>query len=143
MASEMGMIPHIAKISSEVWWAWGVHSVPNIYNQFNPNPVAAVPSLHCAYPTLEVLFVNKFFGRKIAAAYMIYPLSVWFGTMYLGEHYLFDVILGIMYGAGAFFASEYVIAKGWHKPVVRHAKKLNPFSRRKHNTSTPVKTTNV
>lgn len=142
MASEMHLIPTITKISSEVWWNWGVHSVPNLYAHFNPNPVAAIPSLHCAYPTLDLLFINKFFGKKAAIPFLIYPLSVWFGVVYLGEHYVIDVFLGILYGAGAFYASELVVAKGWHKPVVHHAKRLNPlkhFRRGKANqTGDPV-----
>lgn len=129
MASEMGMIGKITKLSTEIWWSWGVHTVPNLYAHFNPNPVAAVPSLHCAYPTLDALFVRKFFGNKAFAVFMIYPISVWFGVIYLGEHYIFDLILGIIYGAAAFYITELVIKKGWHKPVIHHAKRLNPFKR--------------
>jgi membrane-associated phospholipid phosphatase len=28
---------------------------------------------------------------------MIYPLAMWLGVVYMGEHYVFDVILGIVY----------------------------------------------
>lgn len=126
MASDMNIIPHIAKLSSTIWWNWGVHSVPTVYAQFNPNPVAAVPSLHAAYPTLDLLFVYKFFGRKAALPFAIYPISVWIGVVYLGEHYVFDVLLGIIYGTAAFYVSELVIAKGWHLPVVRRVRRLRP-----------------
>ncbi len=126
MASQMHLIPTIAKLSTTIWWTWGVHSIPTLYDHFNPNPVAAVPSLHSAYPTLQLLFINKFFGRKAALVFLIYPLSMWFGVVYLGEHYVFDVTLGIIYGASAFFASELVVAKGWHRPVLQKAKSLKP-----------------
>ena len=126
MASDMHIIPHIAKLSTLVWWGWGIHTIPTLYASFNPNPVAAVPSLHAAYPMLDLLFVYKFFGRKAAIPFAIYPISVWIGVVYLGEHYVFDVLLGIIYGTAAFYASELVVAKGWHRPVIRRAKGLRP-----------------
>jgi hypothetical protein len=139
MASEMHLIPEITKISTAVWWGWGVHSIPNIYNHFNPNPVAAVPSLHSAYPMIELLFVHKFFGRRASIPFLIYPLSIWFGVVYLGEHYVFDVILGVMYGAAAFYATELIIAKGWHRPMLHHARKLRPgwSTRKRAPVATP------
>jgi hypothetical protein len=124
MASEMGLIPKISKLSTDIWWNWGVHSIPTIYSQLNPNPVAAVPSLHCAYPTLALFFVHKLFGWKFSLPFFLYPASVWLGVVYLGEHYVIDVILGIIYAAGIFYASELVIAKGWHLRVI------NPIRRR-------------
>jgi hypothetical protein len=138
MASDMHFIPNVAKLSTTIWWTWGVHSVPNIYAHFDPNPVAAVPSLHAAYPTLDALFVYKFFGKKIAIPFLLYPISVWLGVVYLGEHYVFDVLLGITYGAAAFFASELVIAKGWHRPVVRRAARLRPGWARGRQTISAV-----
>ncbi len=126
MAGQMHFIPAVTQISTAVWWGWGVHSIPNLYAHFNPNPVAAVPSLHSAYPMLDLLFVYKFFGRKFAIPFAIYPISIWIGVVYLGEHYVFDVILGILYATAAFYASEMVIAKGWHRPVIRRVKGLRP-----------------
>jgi hypothetical protein len=126
MASEMHIIPEITKISTAVWWGWGVHNIPNIYAHFNPNPVAAVPSLHSAYPLLDLFFVHKLFGRKASIPFAIYPLSIWFGVVYLGEHYVFDVIAGILYATATFFATEYVVAKGWHRPVAHRLRRLTP-----------------
>jgi hypothetical protein len=126
MASEMHLIPEISKISSAVWWNWGVHSVPNLYAHFNPNPVAAIPSLHSAYPMLQLLFVHKFFGRKAAAIFAIYTISMWIGVVYLGEHYVVDVLLGILYGILAFSVTELVVVKGWHRPVVSRVRRFTP-----------------
>ncbi len=136
MASDLHIIPAITKLSTSVWWSWGVHSVPNIYAHFNPNPVAAVPSLHSAYPMLDLLFVYKLFGRKAAIPFAIYPLSIWFGVVYLGEHYIFDVLAGILYATGAFYATELVIARSWHRPVIDRAGRLVPkWSRKRARSS--------
>lgn len=107
MASNVGYIDPITKISSAVWWGWGIHSIPLLYSHLNPNPAAAIPSLHSAYPFLDLLFVNRLFGRRIALLFSIYPLSIWFGVVYLGEHYVIDVILGILYAYVAFHGVEY------------------------------------
>lgn len=112
MASEQGLIPTIRKISTDVWWAFGVHDFPSLYRKFAPNPVAAVPSLHAAYPFLIVLYVWKLYGWKWGLPAMLYPLSIWFGVVYLGEHYVFDVLLGILYAAVAFIAVEWFFR--WH-----------------------------
>jgi PAP2 superfamily len=126
MASDLHLTAPIAKLSTLVWWGWGVHNIPTLYAHFNPNPVAAVPSLHAAYPMLDFLFVNKLFGRKISLPFLIYPISVWVGVVYMGEHYVFDVILGVIYALGAFYASEFVIARGWHRPVVARVQSRIP-----------------
>lgn len=109
MAAEKGMILPIEKISTDVWYAFGVHNFPTLYEKFSPNLVAAVPSLHAAYPTLVALFVWRLFGKKWGALAFLYPLSMWIGVVYMGEHYVFDVILGALYAAAAFFAVPYLL----------------------------------
>jgi hypothetical protein len=112
MASQLHIIPAITKLSTAIWWGWGLHNIPTVYDHLNPNAVAAVPSLHAAYPTLDFLFVNKLFGWKFALPFLIYPVSVWVGVVYMGEHYVVDVLLGILYAGVAFWLSQ-VIARRW------------------------------
>jgi hypothetical protein len=130
MASEMGMIPHIHKISTDIWWALGVHNYPSIYREFSPNLVAAVPSLHAAYPTLITLFVWRAFGWRWGLATIWYPLSMWFGIIYMGEHYIFDALLGIAYAAAAYYATMLLFRHYGHHArrikgkTMHHARKL-------------------
>lgn len=109
MAAQNGYIPHIEKLSTDIWWAFGVHNFPTLYEKFAPNPVAAVPSLHSAYPTLVALFIWKLYGRKWGLISFIYPLSVWVGVVYMGEHYLFDVIAGATYAVVSFVVVEWLM----------------------------------
>lgn len=97
MASDKGLIEPISRVSSSVWSALGIHDFPSLYNRISPNPVAAVPSLHAAYATLLVLVVHRLFGLKWALAASIYPFMIYVGTVYQGEHYAIDAILGIFY----------------------------------------------
>ncbi len=68
----------------------------------SPNPVAAFPSLHAAYPFLAFLFAKRAFGR-IGWLMMAYTVCVWFAIVYLGEHWVVDIIGGVMYAAVAYF----------------------------------------
>lgn len=70
--------------------------LPSIYRFFGANLVAAVPSLHAAYPWLTFLFVRKYFKRT-GTLFIPYVLGVWFAIVYLGEHYVFDIIIGVLY----------------------------------------------
>jgi len=108
LASQMGDISSIHRISSDVWWALGVHDFSTLYSKFSPNEVAAVPSLHAAYPVMILLFIRRAFGWRWALAFIWYPLSMWVGVVYLGEHYVFDVLLGIVYALAAYGVTNWV-----------------------------------
>jgi membrane-associated phospholipid phosphatase len=69
----------------------------------SPNDVAAFPSLHAAYPTLAFLFARRAFGR-IGYLMIGYAACVWFAVIYLGDHYLVDVLGGILYAGVAYWA---------------------------------------
>ncbi len=109
MASNMHLITPIHHISSDVWAAFGVKNFSAYYNELSPNTVAAVPSLHAAYPLLFSLFIRKLWGNKWFCLSLIYPISIWVGVIYLGEHYFMDVALGIIYAVVSFMLSKYVL----------------------------------
>ena len=111
MAAQNGYIPHIEKLSTDIWWAFGVHNFPTLYEKFAPNPVAAVPSLHAAYPTMIVLFIWQLYGRRWGLLALFYALSVWVGVVYMGEHYVFDVLLGITYAVVSFFTVQWLMKR--------------------------------
>jgi len=121
MASQNGYIPHIEKLSTDIWFALGVHNFPTLYAKFSPNEVAAVPSLHAAYPTLVVLFIWDLYGRKWGIPALIYPLSMWFGVVYMGEHYVFDVLLGILYAVVSFFVVKWLWSRRGQRQAAHSA----------------------
>jgi membrane-associated phospholipid phosphatase len=63
------------------------------YTHFNPNEVAAVPSLHAALPMLIALILVRLAGARALPA-LLYPLLMGISLVYLGEHYVFDVLAG-------------------------------------------------
>lgn len=68
----------------------------SLYFLLNANPVAALPSLHLTYPYMILLYSIRYFGRKgwLAA---ILPVGVAFSTVYLGQHYVVDLLAGMLY----------------------------------------------
>lgn len=110
MANDKGLIEPITRVSSAVWNAFGIHDFPSVYNKISPNPVAAVPSLHAAYSMLFVLFILHFFkDYKWKYLAWIYPLLIWVGTVYQGEHYAIDAIIGIAYALFAYWAAPFIV----------------------------------
>jgi membrane-associated phospholipid phosphatase len=108
LASDQNYIPHITRISSVVWSSLGLKDFPSFYNHISPNPVAAIPSLHAAWATLIFIFVYKLFGRRWAILAAVYPILIFTGTIYQGEHYAFDVLAGILYALAGYLAAPFV-----------------------------------
>jgi membrane-associated phospholipid phosphatase len=109
MANDRSLIEPITRVSSAVWAAFGIHDFPSVYNKISPNPVAAMPSLHAAYSMLFALFITTLFKSRWRWLAWIYPLLIWVGTVYQGEHYAIDAIVGIIYAVIAFIISPYFI----------------------------------
>ncbi len=121
MASVEGYIEEpMRRVSSDIWWAMGIKDFAKLYDQLPANQVAAIPSLHSAYPLLFSLFVTGLFGLKRFWWVYIYPISMWVGVTYMGEHYVIDVILGALYAALAYLASVY--AYRWYYAPERRAR---------------------
>ena len=78
------------------------YSYTNLYN-VSSNDVAAFPSLHAAYPFLAFLFARRAFPRA-AWLMLAYTACVWFSIVYLGEHWVVDIIGAVAYALAAYFA---------------------------------------
>ena len=102
MASQEGLIARVDRI-----YLVTLDSLPQTeplafaFRHFSPNEVAAIPSLHAAVPLLIALIsvdVWRWRGLPVAVYAGLGSLSF----MYLGEHYLVDIILGWLYAVFAF-----------------------------------------
>jgi hypothetical protein len=71
------------------------------FTSLNANPVAAFPSLHAAYPFLTFLVLRRAFGRIgwLAFAYFAF---VSFTIVYTADHYVVDVLGGVIYASAAY-----------------------------------------
>ncbi len=73
------------------------------FGSVNPNPVAAFPSLHVAYPVLTFLVLRRAFGR-IGWLALGYAGIVAFSVVYTADHWVLDVIAGAAYAYVAYYA---------------------------------------
>ncbi len=102
MAADRGVLPPIDRIVPEVWGRLGVRTVQSLYEDGRlVNTVAAVPSLHAAYPALLLAFFWPA-GRWVRAGLAAYALAMAFTLIYSGEHFFADVLAGWVLVAVAF-----------------------------------------
>jgi PAP2 superfamily len=114
MASERGFLPPVHHITTILLSSTGPHvMLPTVYRYVGINLVAAVPSLHAVFPLTMALFLRKRFPRWGWAAFL-YPPVVWVGIVYLGDHYVFDIVAGIVYTIAA-----YAVTAQWERERVR------------------------
>lgn len=74
----------------------GTNFLKSFWDTFNANLFAAIPSLHGAYPCVIAFFGMKKF-RKNRYWWLIYPIGTWFSAVYLCEHYIIDLLIGLAY----------------------------------------------
>ena len=106
MAAQEGRLPYVYRTIGYMWQHVHVYPAASLFETGNGyvNDVAAVPSLHAAYPVVVMLFfwnVARPWQRVLLAAY---PLAMAFTLVYGGEHYVFDVVLGWVYAVGVYAA---------------------------------------
>jgi membrane-associated phospholipid phosphatase len=75
------------------------------------NDVAAVPSLHAAYTMLICLFLWPRISRRWRPLLAAYPIGMGLSLIYLGEHYLIDILLGWAYAVGAVYLVNWGFAR--------------------------------
>lgn len=100
MASDQGAIGESTRLIGNIWQHIGIDAAAAIWGHDGDwsNLVAAVPSLHVAFPVLILCFFwpgGRWWVRALCCAY---ALAMSFTLVYAGEHYVFDIVLGWFYG---------------------------------------------
>lgn len=104
------------------------------YADADPEPNAAMPSIHVAIPTVIACMVLRTRGWHGPLPWLAigYAATVWFGVVYLGEHWLADGAAGVALGVACYALAEYAgrpsmggaIRSGvgrWQRLARRHA----------------------
>lgn len=91
MASEQGLITPVTNIFMDVI----LSNIPGAVKALDTNPVAAMPSLHMTYPFLAFL-ICYYHNKKYAIAPFIFFLIMTFAVIYLGAHYIGDLLAGLV-----------------------------------------------
>jgi hypothetical protein len=85
---------------------------------FDDNPVAAVPSLHGAWSTLVALIIWRWRPRLWPIG-LAYALLQQFAVVYLGEHYVADLIVGDLLALGMWWLSGRLVPLAPRMPQAR------------------------
>jgi hypothetical protein len=94
LAGESVLMPSVDRIVPAVWGQLGVPTAQSIYENGDfVNPVAAMPSLHAAFPLMLLLFFWSA-GRWVRLALGLYTLAMAFTLVYGGEHFVADILAG-------------------------------------------------
>jgi membrane-associated phospholipid phosphatase len=99
LAAQHGYIDHTYRINHQVVQWLPIPKADALFQSGTrwSNDVAAVPSLHAAYAMMIALFLWPRVGSRWRPLLAIYAVGMGLSLIYLGEHYLFDVLLGWVY----------------------------------------------
>jgi membrane-associated phospholipid phosphatase len=98
-ASQNGDMPPVRRIMAEAGErVWGRLWRP-LYHSLQGNPFAAMPSLHFGTSVMAARVLSTV-GRGPAAVGWSYAATLGFGLVYLGEHYVVDLIAGLALAEG-------------------------------------------
>lgn len=98
MASLENMIPNVERITIR---ALGEMAPGGIISAFSPSPRGAMPSMHTGVPVLVLMMAFREFGWR-AWWFTIIVLGICFEIAYGAEHYIVDIIAGIIYAILAY-----------------------------------------
>ena len=95
MASDYGFIGPSDRLIGHIWGELGIYPAQSLWEKGDGlvNLVAAMPSLHAAYPVVLLLF---FWGAGwwVRAGLALYSLMMGFTLVYGAEHWVIDILLG-------------------------------------------------
>ena len=86
------LLPPIARVVGDVYQRF----LPELYGTFDTNPVAAMPSLHAAFPSVCAIVGWRALGRGAGVGVWVYAAAAMAAAVYLGEHYAVDIIAGLI-----------------------------------------------
>lgn len=103
LAGQLGEIAPVDRIVPTVWDRLGVSVASDLFETGDGliNYVAAMPSLHAAYPAMLLCFFWQD-GKWWRIGLGLYTLAMGFTLVYGGEHFVADILLGWLYAVIAF-----------------------------------------
>ena len=102
LASQRGELLATHRIVRELWDHLGRHDIASAFSGSSvlANDVAAIPSLHAAYPMMIAAFFWRQCGGWARAGLALYTVAMTVALVYSAEHYVVDIVFGWIY-AGA------------------------------------------
>jgi PAP2 superfamily len=113
LAAQHGLIPpvqHVLKQTLHDLHLTVLASVDGDPRRYNV--VAAVPSLHVAWPVIGLLVIRAYgLPRFVFLVQLTQLVGVLFAVVYMGEHYVADAIAGAAYAIVAFWIVQFALGE--------------------------------
>ena len=87
-------MPPVRRIMAEAGERFWRRLWQPLYHSLQGNPFAAMPSLHFGTSVMAARILSQV-GPRQAALGWVYALTLGFGLVYLGEHYVVDLLAGL------------------------------------------------
>lgn len=99
LASQRGDLAPTHRLVREIWDHLGYHTMAGFFSGTNvyANDVAAIPSLHAAYPLMYAAFFWEESRPAVRAMLALYTVVMAVVLVYSAEHYVLDIALGWLY----------------------------------------------
>ena len=100
MTGQAGMHAPVDRIVHGMWQEVGVERAARVWEPSSAtasnysNPIAALPSMHAAFP-MFILIMLSGIRRWLTALLCVYVVTMGISLVYAGEHFAFDVLLGL------------------------------------------------
>jgi membrane-associated phospholipid phosphatase len=98
-AGSNGSMPPVRRIMAEAGERFWRRLWNPLYHSLQGNPFAAMPSLHFGTSVMAARILSQV-GPRHAALGWLYALLLGFGLVYLGEHYVIDLMAGLALAEG-------------------------------------------
>jgi membrane-associated phospholipid phosphatase len=102
MAARDGLTAPVARLSAR-GWTWfhlgNVNETLASAQNDGTNAIAAMPSLHMAFAALVALTIGGRLRSRFRYLLVLYPAAMGFTLVYCGEHYVLDLLAGLVYAA--------------------------------------------
>ena len=117
LAAEEGLIPPVHDVIRQALYDLGLTPVADQFHSPSYNTVAAIPSLHAAWPLIGLFAAVKYrLPRWVIGLQSALVLGVLFAIVYSGEHYVVDAIVGAVYAVAAWWIVQ-IALRPRGKPV--------------------------
>jgi membrane-associated phospholipid phosphatase len=122
-AGENGNMPPVRRIMAEAGERFWRRAWQPLYHSLQGNPFAAMPSLHFGTSVMAARVLSRL-GAGHAALGWTYALTLGFGLVYLGEHYVIDLLAGLALAEGVWRVGPRV--EPWAKLLAGGVTRLGP-----------------
>ncbi len=103
-SNNFGLLPPLIRFNGIIF----NFELPDLSTGFDTNPIAAMPSLHAAFPFLACLLIWRLYRWK-ALPFYVYTAVVIFTIVYTGDHYIVDILAGLLLAVVCYFlAARYI-----------------------------------